>query len=111
MKFLQGFEKGHARNGLRFPNGDSCVLHSPQLRGWRPTTADWGFKMIWNRRSVSTNPYQIMKIEISCVDDTRVEVHVHSALYADIKMFEFPDKVSALAFCRAVWLSRRQGDQ
>jgi hypothetical protein len=48
-----------------------------------------------------------MKIEICCIDDTRVAVQVHSALYADVKMFEFPDKWSALAFCRKVWLRRR----
>ena len=67
--------------------------------------------MIWDRSSVSTNPYQIKKIEICCIDDTRVAVQVHSPLFAEVEMFEFPNKASAIDFYREVWLRRRQGDE
>ena len=51
---------------------------------------------------MSFNPNQIIRMEICCVDDMRVEVRVYSAPYAEAKILVFPNKTSAIDFCHKV---------
>jgi hypothetical protein len=67
--------------------------------------------MLESRSGVAADPNQITKIEICCADADRVEVRVYSALYAEAEFFEFPDKASAIEFCRHVWLLRKDSDE
>ncbi|HWA46338.1 MAG TPA: hypothetical protein VHA10_24180 [Hypericibacter adhaerens] len=55
---------------------------------------------------IRLDPDRIEKIEIACVDETRVEVRIFSVGEEAPRLFAFPDKPAAIAFYRDVWRLR-----